>query len=1689
MYSLHRSRRYGLPLFRLFTSLSLALCLLTARAQQNSYQPIRTPQNITANRILPKNALPYGQAIPVSFSSEPKDEEFFRVSFFEEPLLPANIAAKPGENQALLYSLASYSQRSSPNDFSSILGFLQNYPDSRWRGSLLAGLGIVYRRTGYYSKALDVWLESWRLLKDQEEPRLKALADRVLSELLLIYAWVGRPQNIDSLLNETSARIVGGPATERIISVKEGLWLMKNNPGISFNCGPIALNRLYSLQDSLHRFNEFLSSVQSTEKGFSLLDLAEMARTAGLDYQMAFRQPGAEVIPNSVVHWKLDHYSALISFDSGSYKCEDATVGSIYGQQFWLTPDALDSSASGYFLVPVQPLPQGWRSVSPVEARNVYGKGQVPTDDRGKNNGDNDPQLPECDNRTPMAQSNVHSATISLHIFDRPLYYTPPKGPAMFWDVDYHQRDSYQPANFNYSNFGPKWTFQWLSYVQDNPNSPSANVDVYLMGGGVRTFTGYNAVTKSFGPELRSKDVLVRICDNCYEIRHSDGSREVYERPNGGTSAGRKIFLTRVIDPAGNEMKISYDANLRIIALQDAIGQVTTLSYELPTDIYKITKVTDPFGRSAIFEFDIQLRLTRITDMIGIVSSFRYSGADFIDQLTTPYGVTSFIKADGPANRRMLETQYPLGEKERVEFAERANGVKFTETIFPSTSVIDLYNTNLYYRNTFYWDRKAMNEAPGDYTKARIYHWLHGSNTTAENGFITPMLESIQMPNENRVWFNYQGQTAPQSANAGMSAIPSITGRVLDDNTSQFTKATFNALDKVTSSIDALNRRLSFTYAANNIDLLEIRQTTGTANELLAKYVYNSQHLPTRITDASGMVTSMSYSASGQLTEVTNARNETTRFDYNGNGYLTGITGPTQAKTIISYDGYGRPRTITDEEGYSVTTDYDALDRPTLITYPDGSFEQIVYEKLDAVHFRDRLGRWSHTVYDSLQRPVIVKDALSRITRFAWCNCGSIERITDPLNRITTFKRDLQGRIIEKIFPDGRKNLYEYEKTTSRLLSVTDAKGQKTRYSYFIDDKLRQIVYSNAVIPTGSVSLTYDANYGRLSSLTDTTGRTSYTYYPVSLTPALGAGLLSSVDAPLANDVITYTYDSLNRRNGRSINGVTSTSKYDSAGRVIEETNALGRFVYTYVNQTERIKSILFPNGQITAFDYFGNTEDQRLKQIWNKTTYGNTLSKFDYTYNAAGQITTWSQQLGGNPVKTYEFAYDSVDQLNSVMQRSAQLPVSITQYAYRYDSASNRLMENTATSVTSSRYNNLNQLIQQIRTDTSRNAGGLPVNTPNTNINSISYDANGNTTSTTSPAVTYFWDAADHLVKIVQGGNTTEFIYDGIGRRVAEKLNGVIVKTFLWDGAELVEERNATGAITIKRFFSQGEQIGGVPYYFTKDHLGSTREMTDAAGTVKARYDYSPYGKRTRIAGTMDADFGFTGHYFHAPTGLYLALYRAYDVNSGRWLNRDPIEEQGGLNLYVYVENNPISRIDFRGDDWVKDAGNLFIGIGDGVSFGITERIRNWLGTDQYVNKCDQFYQLGQVSGKIIGAIVWPKLIRSSWGAWKAWRAVEKEKNVIPEGKLANHLFKGNDKLADNPDNRKLIQEISNGKPVLVDRFGKSWYRGVDASGKGIYTYTRNGIVKGAGYTDLSADELVAKIVKNNAYEISERW
>ncbi len=163
----------------------------------------------------------------------------------------------------------------------------------------------------------------------------------------------------------------------------------------------------------------------------------------------------------------------------------------------------------------------------------------------------------------------------------------------------------------------------------------------------------------------------------------------------------------------------------------------------------------------------------------------------------------------------------------------------------------------------------------------------------------------------------------------------------------------------------------------------------------------------------------------------------------------------------------------------------------------------------------------------------------------------------------------------------------------------------------------------------------------------------------------------------------------------------------------------------------------------------------------------------------------------------------------------------------------------------------------------------------------------------------------------------SSEFTYDGLNRRVkvVEKTGATVTSQprYLWHGMAIAEERDASNVVT-RRFFAEGEQVVSAPAVnrcYERDHLGSVQAVRDATGAVRARYDCDPYEVRRKLSGDLEAAFGYTGHWQHAPSGLALAPYRAYDPEMGRWLSRDPIGEKGGLNLYGYVGNDPVNGID----------------------------------------------------------------------------------------------------------------------------------------------------------------------------------
>ena len=268
------------------------------------------------------------------------------------------------------------------------------------------------------------------------------------------------------------------------------------------------------------------------------------------------------------------------------------------------------------------------------------------------------------------------------------------------------------------------------------------------------------------------------------------------------------------------------------------------------------------------------------------------------------------------------------------------------------------HNEFLEFRNTYYWDQQGCAFAYGDYTKARIYHWLHSADMNSPVG----ILESTKAPLEGRVWHDYAGQATSDQGSIVVGTIskPAHTGQVLDDGSTQLFVHEYNGFGHITKAVDPVGRTFSYTYAPNGIDLLETRQIRAGQSELVQRVTYNGQHQPLTVTDPAGQTTSFTYNTRGQIESKTDPLGNTTTYRYDTDGYLRAITGPLSATTDttkFSYDAFGRMQTVSDNSGYTLTYAYDDADRLTAITFPDATTVQFAYTLLDLSTITDRARR------------------------------------------------------------------------------------------------------------------------------------------------------------------------------------------------------------------------------------------------------------------------------------------------------------------------------------------------------------------------------------------------------------------------------------------------------------------------------------------------------------------------------------------------------------------------------------------------------------------------------------------------------------------------------------------------------------------------------------------------------------
>jgi|CXWL01.1.fsa_nt_gi RHS repeat-associated protein len=421
----------------------------------------------------------------------------------------------------------------------------------------------------------------------------------------------------------------------------------------------------------------------------------------------------------------------------------------------------------------------------------------------------------------------------------------------------------------------------------------------------------------------------------------------------------------------------------------------------------------------------------------------------------------------------------------------------------------------------------------------------------------------------------------------------------LIDPRGKTTQFTYDAVNQVTQIADALNGLTGFTYDPNG-NLL----TVADAKHQTTTYVYdNMDRLLTR-TDALARNESYQYDLVGNLTRFTDRKNQQTNFVYDPLNHRTSTTYADSTSTTVAYDAVGNVTKLTDSLTGAIERSYDVLDRVTQEVSPQG----IVSYSYDV------LSRRLSMRANALQPVTYSYDANSQLTQVAQ---GVINGVLthDALGRRTQLQRS-----------NGVTTTYAYD-PASRLAGLTHAKGATVLESlnYGLDqaDNKTQVQqaqqHATALPPAvtaaydaanqqaqfAGANLAYDAN-GNLTS----DGTNTYVWDARDRLIGISGGTTA-----------TFSYDALDRRLAKTINGATTMYLYDGAD-VVTEAGATNASYLSTLNIDEPLVRQT-PNGN----EYY-HTDDLGSTVALSDDS-GSVTTR--YTYGPFGETSTTGTP-SGNP-------------------------------------------------------------------------------------------------------------------------------------------------------------------------------------------------------------------------------------------------------------------------------------------------------------------------------------------------------------------------------------------------------------------------------------------------------------------------
>jgi len=666
---------------------------------------------------------------------------------------------------------------------------------------------------------------------------------------------------------------------------------------------------------------------------------------------------------------------------------------------------------------------------------------------------------------------------------------------------------------------------------------------------------------------------------------------------------------------------------------------------------------------------------------------------------------------------------------------------------------------------------------------------------------------------------------------------------------------------------------------------------------------------------------------------------------YDALGRVSQQTNPYRSSTTL-----GSAPATGEVKVWTITT-YDDLGRVTQVKTPDNAKVTTGYNN-DVVTVEDQTGRDRESTTDALGRLVKV--------------------VEDPagLNYSTTYTYDAVDNLL-KVKQGSQERNFTYD-SLSRLESAENPESGLLTYDY--DDNGNLLEKKDARLNQSNAQVTITYSYDKLNRLTsksynDGTPNVSYFYdavpssgVPTGFIPNVTKGQLVAMTYGTGGNGTYYGHDALGRvtQSVQKTDGISyaMTYGYDLANNLISEGYPSGRVVKTTYDLAGRLSSVTGVKESRTTsyasqFYYASHGAVSKLRLgngLWEHTSFNTRLQpveiglgisatdsgvwKLAYKYgelvngvvqttrnngNVASQ-TVSVPKIGSIPALTLTqtYTYDELNRIETAQEKKGS--TLQWQQTFKYDRYGNRTFDTTSGQTTPG-FEGLNPSISTVNNRISKSG--------------YSYDAVGNMTLDELDH-TYQYDAENHL-KSYDGGVGAAYTYDGEGHRVKKVTgNGTLSTIYVYDaeGKLIAEYATNTGS----------SEVG--TRYLTQDALGSTRVVTTTSSTaptalsapslVTSRSDYLPFGEEIKVgvggrvqgqgylygSGVVDnTRQKFTGYERDNETGLDYAQARYYASTQGRFISPDNflndthVSDPQSWNLYAYVRNNPLNRVDPSGE------------------------------------------------------------------------------------------------------------------------------------------------------------------------------